>query len=86
MAEDNSSAAHGPAIPAEALSQGSMNKNPFFETSKGDEPEAEKVQFATIGDSRQKYVVPGKYPLKQKRMKDVDGKVITIKGLTRTDH
>ncbi len=76
----------GPDVPAEALSQGTMNQNPHFETSKGDEPEAEKVPFGTVGDGRQKFVKPGKYPMKQKRMKDLDGKVITIKGLTRIDH
>lgn len=87
MSDDNSSASYGPAMPPEALQQGAMNQiNPFFEPNKGDEPEAEKVTFATIGESRQKYVVPGKYPMKSKRTKDIDGKVITIKGLTRTDH
>ena len=76
----------GPDVPAEALQQGTQNKNPHFETNKGDEPEAEKVTFGTVAGGRQKFVKPGKYPLKAKRTKDIDGKVITVKGLTRTDH
>jgi len=74
-------------MPPEALQQGSMNQhNPHFKLNEGDEPEAEKVEFGTVGDGRQKFVKPGKYPMKNKRTKDIDGKVITVKGLTRTDH
>ena len=76
----------GPAVPAEALQQGSRNKNPHFEMNKGDEPEAEKVQFGIVEGGRQKFVKPGRYPMKAKRTKDIDGKVLTIKGLTRVDH
>ncbi len=87
MAEDDSAAAHGPVMPPEALQQGAMNRhNPFFELNKGDEPEAEKVAFGTIGDGRQKFVKPGKYPMKARRTKDIDGKIITVKGLKRVDH
>ncbi len=88
MADDigHSSASHGPAIPPEALQQGSMNQNPNFKLNKGDEPEAKKVNFGTVGDSRVKYVKPGKYPLKEKRMKDVDGKILIVKDMQRTDH
>ena len=88
MSDDTSSASHGPAMPPEALQQGAMNQvHPFFETAKeGAEPEAEKVTFGTVGEGRQKYVKPGRYPLKNRRMKDLDGKVITVKGQIRTDH
>ena len=87
MADDTAGASHGPAMPPEALQQGAMNQiNPHFELNKGDEPEAEKVTFGTIGEGRQKYVKPGRYPMKTKRTKDIDGKVINVKGLTRTDH
>ena len=87
MADESSSASHGPAMPPEALQQGAMNQhNPFFELNKGDEPEAEGVQFKTVEGGRQKYVAPGRYPMKSRRTKDIDGKVLTVKGLTRTDH
>jgi len=77
---------HGPDMPPEALQGGTMNTNPNFEPNKGDEPEAEHIEFGHVGEGRQKYVLPGKYPLKEKRQKDIDGKVKTVKGLTRTDH
>ena len=74
----------GPDIPAEALSGGTMNRNPNFETSKGDEPEAEGIQFGRQGAA--KFVKPGKYPIRDRQVKDLGGKVKTIKGLTRVDH
>ena len=76
----------GPTIPAEALQQGSMNKNPNFEPNKGDEPSTDKVEFGIVEGGRQKFVKPGRYPMKSRRTKDLDGKVLTIKGLTRIDH
>jgi len=88
MAEEgHSSYSHGPAIPAEALQGGTMNTNPNFkQAQEGDEPEAEGVEFGTVEGGRQKYVKPGRYPMKEKRTKDIDGKVIRVKGLRRTDH
>jgi len=74
-------------MPPEALQQGSMNQhNPFFKTNEGAEPETEKVEFETVAGGRQKFVKPGKYPMKAKRTKDIDGKIINVKGLRRTDH
>ena len=74
-------------MPPEALQQGSMNQHsPNFHLNNDDEPEAEKITFGTVEGGRQKYVKPGKYPLKTKRTKDIDGKVIIVKGLTRVDH
>ena len=86
--DESTSASHGPAMPPEALQQGSMNQhNPFFKTAQeGDEPETEGVEFAIVEGGRQKYVKPGRYPMKTKRTKDIDGKVINVKGLRRTDH
>ncbi len=84
--EGHDSYSAGPDVPPEALSQGTMNRNPNFELNKGDEPEAKKTTFGTVEGGRQKFVKPGRFPLKEKRMKDIDGKVITIKGLTRIDH
>ena len=77
----------GPGVPPEALQQGSMNQHhPHFKQNVGDEPEAEAVEFGVVEGGRQKFVKPGKYPLKPKRLKDIDGKVIIVKGLTRIDH
>ena len=84
--QGHDSYATGPAVPPEALQGGTMNQNPNFHPSTGDEPEAEHVEFDTVPGGRQKYVLPGRYPMKNKRTKDVDGKVLIVKGLTRVDH
>ena len=77
----------GPGVPPEALQQGSMNQHhPHFKMNEGDEPEVDGVQVGVVEGGRQKYILPGKYPLKPKRLKDIDGKVIIVKGLTRVDH
>ena len=76
----------GEDMPPEALQQGSMNQHPNFEPNKGDEPEAKKVKFGTVKGGRQKFVEPGRYPLNEKRVKDLDGKLLVVKGLTRVDH
>ncbi len=87
MSQDDSAASFGPAMPPEALQQGAMNQvNQFFKANAGDEPETDGVKFGTVGEGRQKYVKPGKYPTKARKIKDLSGKVVTIKGLTRTDH
>lgn len=84
---DTTVATHGAAMPPEALQQGSMNQHhPHFKLNEGDEPETEGVEFEIVEGGRQKFVKPGKYPMRAKRTKDIDGKVIQIKGLTRTDH
>lgn len=76
----------GPSVPPEALQQGSMNQNPNFKLNTGDEPETTGVKFGVVEGGRQKFVKPGKYKMKEKRHKDIDGKVIIVKGLKRTDH
>lgn len=77
----------GPGVPPEALQQGSMNQHhPHFKLNTGDEPESEATVFETVEGGRQKFVKPSKHPLKPKRVKDIDGKVILVKGLTRVDH
>jgi hypothetical protein len=64
-----------------------MNQHhPHFKMNEGDEPETDGVVFEAVAGGRQKFVKPSKHPLKEKRLKDIDGKVIMVKGLTRTDH
>lgn len=77
----------GPGVPPEALQQGSMNQHhPHFKMNEGDEPETEGPVTGVVEGGRQKYIKPSKHPLKPKRLKDIDGKVIIVKGLMRTDH
>jgi len=64
-----------------------MNQHhPNFKHNEGDEPETKTVKFGTVEGGRQKYVLPGKYPMQATRTKDIDGTVLTVNGLTRTDH
>jgi hypothetical protein len=88
MAEGHDSYSTGPDMPPEVLSQGSMNHNPNFRPSvEGEEPEVEETQFGVGPDGRSRIVKPGKYKVKQRAIKGLDGKMFTPKiDMTRTDH
>ena len=88
MAEDMKGYSQGPDIPAEALSQGSMNQHPNFQTTKDDDiEETDKTSFGVGPDGRSKIVLPGRYPVKNRAIPTTGDKRVTMKGImTRTDH
>lgn len=88
MAEDLGTHSAGADIPAEALSQGSMNAHPQFKTTKKEDiPETDGTQFGTGPDNRSKIVLPGRYPAKNRAVPTTGDKRVTMKGeMTRTDH
>lgn len=91
MSDDNSSASHGPPVPPEALQQGSMNTNPFYEIDRDgtqEVPEVEKTQFGLSNDGRTSIVLPGKYPTPPRTVRTTGDKTVTLKKgtITRIDH
>lgn len=86
--EDLGTHSAGADIPAEALSQGSMNAHPQFKhTTKDEIPETEGTQFVAGPDGRSKIIAPGRYPVKNRAVPTTGDKRVTMKGeMTRTDH